>query len=147
MDPSVLRNLGAVVVLIGAAFLFLGALGILRMPDLYNRMQAGTKASTLGNLLTMLGLGLLEPSWAPKLLLIALFVLLTNPISSHALARAAYREGIPMMPGSVQDDCCAAHAKAGRSFAAGGDCKDQAPVEAQAPAEAQGATTAQEGGE
>ena len=96
--------LGSLLVAGGAAFLFLGALGIVRMPDLYNRMQAGTKATTLGNLLTLVGLGLIQPAWLPKLLLIALFVLVTNPISSHALARAAYRSGVPLAEGAVRDE-------------------------------------------
>ena len=96
--------IGSILVALGAAFLFLGALGIVRMPDLYNRMQAGTKATTLGNLLTLVGLGLIHPAWMLKLLLIALFVLMTNPISSHALARAAYRVGVPLTEGSVRDE-------------------------------------------
>lgn len=95
--------IGAFVTLAGSVFLFLGALGVARMPDLYNRMQAGTKATTLGNLLTLTGLGILMPSWLPKILLIALFVLVTNPISSHALARAAHAAGIPLAPRSVKD--------------------------------------------
>lgn len=101
----VLREMiGAAITLGGAVFLFLGALGIVRMPDLYNRMQAGTKATTLGNILSLTGLGLLQPAWLPKILLIALFVLITNPISSHALARAAHTAGIPLADGSVKDD-------------------------------------------
>ncbi len=95
---------GSVLVLAGAVFLFLGALGIVRMPDLYNRMQAGTKATTLGNMLTLVGLGLIEPAWLLKLSLIALFVLMTNPISSHALARAAYRAGVPLTEKTVKDE-------------------------------------------
>ncbi|MCD4690977.1 monovalent cation/H(+) antiporter subunit G [bacterium] len=95
--------IGALVIVLGSAFLLLGALGVARMPDLYNRMQAGTKATTLGNLLTLTGLGLLVPSWLPKILLIAVFVLITNPISSHALARAAHGAGIPLAPRSVKD--------------------------------------------
>ena len=96
--------LGSLLVAGGAAFLFLGALGIVRMPDLYNRMQTGTKATTLGNLLTLAGLGVIQPAWLPKLILIALFVLVTNPISSHALARAAYRSGVPLADGAVKDE-------------------------------------------
>ena len=98
-----LHTAGAVLTLLGTLFLFLGALGIVRMPDLYNRMQAGTKATTLGNMLTLTGLGLLEPAWLPKILLIVLFVLLTNPVSSHALARAAYKHGEPLTPRTVMD--------------------------------------------
>jgi len=100
-----LRTLtGEIIALVGAAFLFLGALGLSRMPDIYNRMQSGTKATTLGNILTLTGLGIMRPEWFPKIALIALFVLLTNPISSHALARAAHRSGVPLTRGSVRDD-------------------------------------------
>ncbi|HHI67997.1 MAG TPA: Na+/H+ antiporter subunit G [Planctomycetes bacterium] len=94
---------GALLTLLGALFLFLGALGIVRMPDLYNRMQAGTKATTLGNILTLAGLALYHPSWALKIGVIALFVLVTNPLSSHALARAAHGAGVPLTEGSVSD--------------------------------------------
>jgi len=94
---------GAVLTLLGTAFLFLGALGIFRMPDIYNRMQAGTKATTLGNMLTLMGLGLLVPGWLPKIIMIILFVLITNPLSSHALSRAAHRHGVPLAAGSVLD--------------------------------------------
>ena len=55
---EILKMAGALVTLVGSLFLFLGALGIVRMPDLYNRMQAGTKATTLGTILTLIGLGI-----------------------------------------------------------------------------------------
>ena len=102
-SQGILATAGAVLTLLGSAFLFLGALGIVRMPDIYNRMQAGTKATTLGNILTLLGLGLLFPGWLPKIILIILFVLITNPISSHALARASHRNGVELAHGSVLD--------------------------------------------
>ena len=100
---GILAFAGAALTLLGSIFLFLGALGIFRMPDVYNRMQAGTKATTLGNMLTLLGLGLLIPGWLPKIITIILFVLITNPISSHALARAAHRHGVKLASGSVLD--------------------------------------------
>jgi len=103
MTDTPLNLVGAVLTLLGSMFLFLGALGIIRMPDLYNKMQAGTKATTLGNILTLMGLGLLMPGWLPKIVLIILFVLITNPISSHALARAAHKSGLPLAEGSVLD--------------------------------------------
>ena len=81
--------IGSVVVFIGAVFLFSAGLGMLRMPDAFTRIQAGTKASTLGNTLILLGVAFYHPDWSLKLLIIAYFVLMTNPISSHALARAA----------------------------------------------------------
>jgi len=87
---ELLKMAGALVTLLGSLFLFLGALGIVRMPDLYNRMQAGTKATTLGTILTLLGIGIYHPAWLGKMLLLVIFVAITNPLSSHALARAAH---------------------------------------------------------
>ncbi|MBB4301312.1 multicomponent Na+:H+ antiporter subunit G [Rhodobium orientis] len=83
--------LGALVLVAGTVFLLLGGLGLYRMPDTFNRIQAGTKTTTLGTLLTLAGVALLEPAWTLKLLLIGLFLLFTNPLSSQVLARAAHR--------------------------------------------------------
>ena len=91
--------------LLGAGFLFLGALGVFRMPDVYNRMQAGTKATTLGTALFLSGMAFkLGGDAVGKLVLLILFVIFTNPVSSHALARAAHKAGIPLTSRSVQDD-------------------------------------------
>ena len=88
-------NLAAqVFYLIGAAFIFLGALGLVRMPDVYNRIQAGTKAVTLGSLALLIGVGFEHPDWWPKLLVVAGFILLTNPVGSSAIARALYLSGV-----------------------------------------------------
>lgn len=89
-----MRWLADLFLLVGAGFIFLGALGLYRMPDVYNRIQAGTKAVTLGSLCLLLGLALLVPGWWAKLLLIALFVLLTNPIGSSTIARALLLSGV-----------------------------------------------------
>ncbi len=86
--------LGNCFILLGAAFLCLGALGLVRMPDVYNRIQAGTKAVTLGSLALLIGVGFHHPSWWPKLLLIGLFILFTSPVSSSTIARAAYLAGV-----------------------------------------------------
>jgi multicomponent Na+:H+ antiporter subunit G len=86
--------LGDLLLLIGASVLRLGALGLVRMPDVYTRIQAGTKAVTLGTLSLLLGVGLHQPAWWPKLMIIALLVLLTNPVGSSTLARAFLRAGI-----------------------------------------------------
>ncbi len=96
---------GAIISLIGAIFLFLGALGVLRMPDLYNRMQAGTKATTLGSILFLLGLGMgyYHQVCICKIILLILFIIFTNPISSHALARAGHYIGIRLTRKSVLD--------------------------------------------
>ncbi len=94
---------GVVLTGIGVLFLFLGNLGVLRLPDVYNRIQAGTKCSTLGAFLAILGVGIMQPAWFWKALLIAMFVLITNPISSHAIARASRKSGVPLCDRSVVD--------------------------------------------
>jgi len=94
---------GSIVILVGAFFLFSAGLGLLRMPDVFTRIQAGTKASTLGNILVLAGLGIYHPDWALKLLIVAYFVLMTNPLSSHALSRAAHAIGTPMAETTVAD--------------------------------------------
>ena len=100
---ELLDLIGAVLLVFGALFLFFGGLGLYRMPDIYNRIQAGTKATTLGTLLTLLGAGFLNPDWGFKLLLIGLFLLFTNPLSSQVMARAAHRIGTDKSPDTVID--------------------------------------------
>jgi len=100
----ILEILGGILIVIGSIFLFLGALGIYRMPDVFNRLQAGTKASTLGAMSTILGVGLLAPGWILKILIIILFIAYSNPISSHALARAMHkRKGFMYFKNEVID--------------------------------------------
>jgi len=107
--------IGAFIIAFGTIFLFLGALGIFRLPDVYNRLQAGTKCTTMGAFLTIVGVGIVEPDWIFKVLIVAVFILLTNPISAHALARASYKSGVRPYDGTVIDKC--------REF---GECKETA---------------------
>jgi multicomponent Na+:H+ antiporter subunit G len=94
---------GTIVTAVGTVFLFIGSLGVLRLPDVYNRLQAGTKCTTLGAFLTIIGVGITQPDWLPKTLLIALFILITNPISNHALGRASRKSSVPLCDRSVVD--------------------------------------------
>jgi multicomponent Na+:H+ antiporter subunit G len=94
---------GNIVIAVGSVFLFLGGLGIFRFPDVYNRLQAGTKCTTLGAVCMIVGVGIAEPTWIFKTVVIAAFVLLTNPISAHALGRASYRSGVKLWEKSVVD--------------------------------------------
>ncbi len=87
---------GAVLSLIGSFFILFAAIGLLRMPDIFTRIQAGTKASTLGSMLTLLGVGLVHPDWLMKLILLIVFIMISNPVSSHVLGRAAHFSGIPL---------------------------------------------------
>ena len=100
---SDMELVGIIVTGIGVVFLFLGNFGILRLPDVYNRIQAGTKCTTFGTFFTTIGIGIIQPEWFWKCLLIAIFVLVTNPISSHAIARAANKSGVSLCDRSVVD--------------------------------------------
>lgn len=95
--------IGKIVTSSGVLFLLLGSLGIFRMPDVYNRLQAGTKCTTLGAFLTIVGVGIMEPAWFWKTLVIAVFILITNPISSHAIGRASKKSGVKLCDRTVVD--------------------------------------------
>ncbi len=99
----ILDVLGGLFLVCGTTFLLLGGLGLVRMPDLYNRIQAGTKATTLGTLMSLLGVFFLYPAWGWKLLLIYVFLIFTNPLSSQVLARAAHRSGIEKNSTTIVD--------------------------------------------
>ncbi len=82
--------MGGLLMIVGAVFLLLGSLGLLRMPDTYNRIQAGTKTTTLGTIFTLAGAACIAPAWGWTLLLIGVFLLFTNPVSSQVLARTIH---------------------------------------------------------
>ncbi len=90
---------------VGVVFVLLGALGLVRFPDVYNRMQAATKCVTLGVLGIMLGV-FLRSGFNPlgiKAIIGAVFILLTVPVSSHALARGSLIAGVKLWKGTVKD--------------------------------------------
>lgn len=89
--------------IIGGLFFLLGGLGILRMPDTFNRIQAGTKATTLGAFSTLIGVAFANPSWIFKIIIIIVFIAISNPIGSSAIAKATYNsKNVP--DNLVQDD-------------------------------------------
>lgn len=94
---------GAIITLLGAFVLLIASIGLIRMPDVYNRLQVGTKASTLGTILSLIGLVFIMPGWSGKLILLIFFIMMTNPVSSHILARAAYFIKIPFTNRTVVD--------------------------------------------
>ena len=92
---------------IGLAFSLSGAVGILRMPDLYSRIQCSSKTVTMGALPALVALVVgegIDSSYASRALLVAVLLLVVNPAASHALARAAYKAGVPMWQGAVRDE-------------------------------------------
>ncbi len=99
----ILEIIGYIFISIGTFFLLLASIGLIRMPDVYNRMQTATKATTLGALSVLVGIGLIDLWWLPKSLILAIFIVLTAPIGASALARASYKHGVKLWKGSVVD--------------------------------------------
>ena len=99
MPGSALEAVSWVCLIGGVAFALIGAVGMLRFPDVFARMHAAGIIDTLAAGLVLTGLGLQAPSWlvAVKLLLIFGFILYTSPTATHALARAALNGGIEPM--------------------------------------------------
>jgi multicomponent Na+:H+ antiporter subunit G len=97
--------LASAAVLAGAAFMFVAALGVARLPDLYTRMQAATKATTVGVVGVMCGVALAhhETSVTIQAVLVAGFFLLTAPVAAHAIARSAHTREVPLAPGTRID--------------------------------------------
>ncbi len=93
-------------VLVGAGLMLIAAIGVVRMPDLFTRMQATTKAATLGAGLVILGTAVHFATFSVTTRAVAAiaFVLLTAPIAAHLLGRAAYFLGVPLWEGSVRDE-------------------------------------------
>jgi multicomponent Na+:H+ antiporter subunit G len=90
----------------GLFFLFVGTVGLLRLPDVYNRLHATTKCDTLGAGLLLLSLAL-QSSLAVgiRLALLAVFILVTNPTAAHVIAKAAYKTGVkPVLSRRLTDD-------------------------------------------
>jgi multicomponent Na+:H+ antiporter subunit G len=95
-----------ILVLVGAGFGLLAAVGVVRMPDLYTRMQSATKAGTLGVACVVLGAAVhfRTASAAVEAALVILFLFATAPIASHLIARAAYHVGVPLWSQTFRDD-------------------------------------------
>ena len=96
----------ALVWLAGSAFALLAAVGVLRMPDVFTRMQTSTKASTLGLGCLLIGAALQfgDLSSVIWLAIIGAFVFLTTPVSAHVIARASYYADVPLWSGTVVDE-------------------------------------------
>lgn len=92
--------------LAGAGFSFIAALGIFRMPDLFTRMQAAAKTGTLGVGVVLLALAVhfWEIGVATRAALVILFLFLTAPIAAHMIARAGYISGVKIWEHSVCDE-------------------------------------------
>ena len=97
--------LGNILIGIGVLFVLFGTIGLVRLPDIYNRLQAATKCATLGTCSILLGVivsrGISAVSM--KALLCIIFIVLTSPTAAHALSRAAHISGVKLWNKSVCD--------------------------------------------
>jgi multicomponent Na+:H+ antiporter subunit G len=100
------ETITSLLMLSGAIFAFLSALGILRFPDLFSRMQAATKGSAFGVTCLLLAVAVHfgELGTATRAIVTIFFVLLTAPVAAHMIGRAAYFVGVPLWPGTITDE-------------------------------------------
>jgi multicomponent Na+:H+ antiporter subunit G len=102
----VIEWLSGALFIAGATLALLAAIGVLRMPDVYTRMQASTKASTLGLGCLLAGVALRNPelSFVIRAATIAAFMFLTTAVAAHVIARAAALTGAPLWKGTLVDE-------------------------------------------
>lgn len=105
MIDALQNYIAGVLIIIGAAFALIAAIGLLRLPDVYTRMHAASKAGTLGSGVMLIALAVYTDDHAvfTRALAGVLFFLLTAPVSAHLLAKAAYTAGYRLWEGSVHD--------------------------------------------
>ncbi|MEL6264743.1 MAG: monovalent cation/H(+) antiporter subunit G [Pseudomonadota bacterium] len=109
MAETLAEYLGAAFLVAGGLFCLSAAVGILRLPDVFMRMHAATKAGTLGIIFIVLALAITAPSLSVviRATLVAVFVILTAPVGAHLIGRAAYRTGAPIWARTERDPAIA----------------------------------------
>ncbi|MDD5449763.1 MAG: monovalent cation/H(+) antiporter subunit G [Candidatus Omnitrophica bacterium] len=97
--------IGYIFIVIGLAFDILGCIGLIRLPDVYNRLQATTKCVTMGTCSILFGVFVIKgfSSTGIKAILCLVFLILTAPVAAHALARGAHASGVKLWSKSVCD--------------------------------------------
>lgn len=111
----------------GAIFVFLAAVGMIRMPDTYLRISVTTKAATLGIGLLLVAAAVYfeDLSITTKVLAIILFILLTAPVSAHLIGRASYFSGVKLWKNSVLDDLAGKYDKSSHKLKSETEDADQ----------------------
>jgi multicomponent Na+:H+ antiporter subunit G len=92
-------------IVVGILFNIFGCVGLVRFPDVYNRLQAATKCVTLGTVLLLVGTAVVAgvgPT-AAKAVVCAVFILVTSPTAAHAIAKGAYASGVQLWEHTVVD--------------------------------------------
>lgn len=98
--------LSTALLLVGASLLLLAGVGVVRMPDLFTRMSAATKASTLGIACMLLAVAVHFPDIGvtTRALAAIAFFFITAPVAAHQIGRAAYFVGVPLWKGTIRDE-------------------------------------------
>jgi multicomponent Na+:H+ antiporter subunit G len=102
----VAEGISLVLLLLGAIFMLLAAIGLARMPDVLMRLHSSTKSTTLGVGLIMLGVALRFDDFAVavRAIAIVIFMFSTAPVAAHMIGRAAYLSGVPLWAGTLSDE-------------------------------------------
>ncbi len=100
--------LSALLLIIGSVFILIAAVGLVRMPDVFMRMSASAKGATLGVGATLLAAAVFfgELTVAAQAVATVVFVMLTTPVATHMIARAAYFNGTPLWANTLVDQLC-----------------------------------------
>jgi len=98
--------ISSIFIIIGSVMILISSIGLLRMPDLYMRMSATTKAATLGVGFILIGTAIFfwEVGIVSRLIIIIVFLLLTAPIAAHMIGRAAYIDGVKLWDKTTVDE-------------------------------------------
>ena len=100
-----MNSIAIILVSVGLFFNLVGCIGLVRFPDIYNRLQASTKCVTLGTVLILLA-PVVQFGWnsiSVKALLCIAFIFMTAPTAAHAISRGSHRAGFPLWKGSIVD--------------------------------------------
>lgn len=100
------EGLSLLLLLLGAIFMLLAAIGLARMPDVFTRLHSTTKSTTLGVGCIMLGVALVFNDFAisVRALAIVAFMFSTTPVAAHMIGKAAYLSGVPLWKGTLSDE-------------------------------------------
>ena len=96
----------AIFLISGALFMLVASIGVVKLPDVYMRMHAITKAASLGAILMLTAVFIWHPQWIVGIeaLMVVLFVIFTAPIGTHMLARVAHKMGVPTGEDYIMDE-------------------------------------------
>lgn len=111
----ILDTLAIFFLIAGLFFMLVGAVGVFRLPDVYHRLHAASKCSTLGmmGLVLAASLHIGTPDVIAKSIAVVLFIFVSNPVGSHILAKAAHRDKAPQWKGTLSDELAEDNAQAG----------------------------------